>query len=221
MTNLKSDVQIQNDVRDELMYDPEVNIADIGVTVKDGLVTLRGTVEMYGEKWAAERDALRIAGVRVLTNDLTVTPIKSTLYPDADIAHHVADALLFDWSVPSDRVQVTVNDGWVTLRGTTDWYYQRNAAETDARRVLGVKGVDNDVTIVQPHVSASDIEAGIKKALVRAAEVDADTITVAVKGAHVTLKGTVHSWAEFDAARNAAWRAKGVTNVVNAIVIQA
>jgi len=221
MTNLKSDLQIQNDVRDELMWDPEVNIADIGITVKDGLVTLRGAVEMYGEKWAAERDALRIAGVRMLTNDLTVTPIKGNRHTDADIAHHVADALLFDWSVPSNRVQVTVNDGWVTLKGTTDWYYQRNAAETDARRVLGVRGVDNDVMIVQPQVSASEIEAGIKKALVRTAEVDAETITVAVSGAHVTLSGTVHSWAEFDAARNAAWRAKGVTNVNNSIVIQA
>ena len=221
MTNLKSDLQIQNDVRDELMWDPEVNITDIGVTVKEGLVTLRGTVEMYGEKWAAERDALRIAGVRLLTNDLTVTPITGNLHSDTDIAHHVTDALLFDGSVPSKRVQVTVSDGWVTLKGTTDWYYQRNAAETDARRVLGVKGVDNDVMIVQPHVSASAIEAGIKQALVRTAEVDADTISVAVNGAHVTLTGTVHSWAEFDAARNAAWRAKGVTNVVNAIVIQA
>jgi osmotically-inducible protein OsmY len=218
MTSQKSDMQIQNDVRDELMWDPEVTISDIGVTVKDGQVTLRGNVAMYGEKWAAERDALRITGVRVLTNEITVTPAKSAT--DTDIARHVADALAFDWSVPNNRVEAKVNNGWVTLSGTADWYYQRTAAESDARRIAGVKGVDNDITIVQPHVSASDIEAGIKKALVRTAEVDASRITVAVHESHVTLTGTVHSWAEVDTAKNAAWRAKGVTNVINNIVVQ-
>lgn len=218
MDNVKSDMQIQNDVRDELLWDPEVNITDIGVTVKDGQVTLRGSVEMYGEKWAAERNALRITGVRVLTNNITVTPVQSIT--DTDIARHVTDALLFDWSLPKSRVHATVNDGWVTLSGTTDWYYQRSAAESDARRIVGVKGVDNDIMIVQPHVSASDIEAGIKKALLRTAEVDASRITVAVNESHVTLTGTVHSWSEVETARNAAWRAKGVTNVINNIVVQ-
>jgi osmotically-inducible protein OsmY len=221
MMNPKSDVQIQNDVRDELLWDPEVTITDIGVTVKDGQVTLRGSVEMYGEKWAAERDARRISGVRALTNEITVTSAKSTSYSDTDTARHVADALLFDWSVPKSRVQAKVSDGWVTLSGTTDWQYQRAAAEADARRIAGVKGVDNDILIVQPHVSASEIQAGITQALVRTAEVDASRITVAVDGARVTLTGRVRSWAEYDAALNASWRAKGVTNVINDIVVQA
>jgi osmotically-inducible protein OsmY len=220
MMSLKSDVQIQNDVRDELMWDPEVTITDIGVTVKDGQVSLRGSVENYGEKWAAERDALRITGVRVLTNDITVTPAKSKTHMDADIAHHVTNALLFDWSVPNSRVHAKVSDGWVTLSGTTDWQYQRAAAEADARRIAGVKGVMNEVTIVQPYVSASEIQAGIKQALVRTAEVEASRITVAVEDSRVTLSGTVHSWAEVEAARNAAWRAKGVTNVINEVVVQ-
>lgn len=220
MMRLTSDVQIQDDVHAELKWDPEVNSADIGVTVKDGLVTLRGTVVMYREKWAAERDALRISGVRAVTNDLTVTPVATHTHTDVDITNHVADALLRDWSVPKNRIHVNVENGWVTLRGTTDWHYQRNAAEIDAQRVAGVTSVVNEVTIVQPHVSAIDIEAGIKQALVRTAEVDANKITVTVDGAHVTLTGTVQSWAELDAARNAAWRAKGVTHVVNKLVIQ-
>ncbi|NTV65946.1 MAG: BON domain-containing protein, partial [Oscillochloris sp.] len=160
MSSVKSDLQIQDDVRDEIAWDPEVSITDIGVTVRDGVVTLRGAVVLASEKWAAERDALRIIGVRGLTNELTIEPVRGRRYADADIARHLADALLFDSSVPSERIQVSVEDGWVTLRGTADWYYQRSAAEADAWRVVDVKGVDNDITIVQPHVSASDIETG-------------------------------------------------------------
>jgi osmotically-inducible protein OsmY len=220
MTNTKSDLQIETDVRDELIWDPEVNIADIGIIVREGNVTLRGTVELYGEKWAAERDVLRISGVRVLTNDLLVKPAKHTKHSDTEISQQVANTIRADWSVPNERVQVAVEDGWVTISGSTDWYFQRSAAETDARRVMGVKGVVNKIAIVQPHVSASDIQTGIKKALVRTAEVDADTITVIVEGARVTLTGTVQSWAECEAAKSAAWRAKGVTNVINDIQIR-
>lgn len=221
MTSLKSDVQIETDVRDELIWDPEITSPNIRVAVMDGRVTLQGTVDVYGEKWAAERDALRIVGVRALSNDLTVTPLTIHTHSDADIKQHVTDALVMDWSVPSNRIHVDVHNGWVTLHGTADWYYQHTAAESDARRIAGVTGVDNTITIVQPHVSASDIHAGITKALVRDAEVDADTITVAIDGARVTLRGNVHSWSELNAAKNAAWRAKGVTSVVNEILIQA
>lgn len=220
MPSLKSDLQIQDDVRDELTWDPEVTITDIGVTVKDGVVTLRGAVVLSSEKWAAERDALRIVGVRGLTNELTIEPVRGQRYADADIARHLADALLFDSSVLSDRIQISVEDGWVTLRGTTDWYYQRSAAEADAWRVADVKGVDNDITIVQPHVSANEIQAGIRKALDRSVVIDSSAIAIFVEGSHVTLAGTVHSWAEFDTARDVAWRAKGVTTVANDIVIQ-
>ena len=113
---------------------------DIDVTVKNGQVTLQGTVEMYGKKWAAERDALRISGVRGLTNDLTVMPLMSQLSADADIKRHLLDVLMFDSSVPHESIQVHVEDGWVVLRGSADWYYQRSAAEADAWRILGVKG---------------------------------------------------------------------------------
>ncbi len=220
MMSAKTDVQIQDDVRDELAWDPEVSSTDIGVTVKDSVVTLRGTVVLSSEQWAAERDALRIVGVRGLTNDLMVMPARSQRSADADIARQLADVLLFDASVPSDRIQASVEDGWVTLRGTADWYYQRSAAEADAWRVADVKGVDNDITIVQPHVAANDIEVGIRKARDRSAAVDASAISIFVEGARVTLDGTVRSWAEFEAARDVAWRAKGVTNVANDSVIQ-
>ena len=219
MPSRKSDQQIQSDVRDELTWDPEATFPDIEVMVKDGVVTLQGTVAQFGDKRAAERNALRIAGVRGLTNHLTIEPATSQLYADADIAHHLADALLFDASVPSDSIQITVEDGWVTLRGITEWYYQRSAAEADAWRISGVKGVDNNVTILQPQVSANDIETGIRKALDRNALVDASAISIFVEGSRVTLAGTVRSWAEFDAARSVAWRAQGVTNVANDIVI--
>ncbi|NNJ12381.1 BON domain-containing protein [Chloroflexales bacterium ZM16-3] len=220
MSSVKSDLQIQDDVRDEIAWDPEVTITDIGVTVSDGVVTLRGAVVLASEKWAAERDVLRITGVRGLTNALTITPVRGQRYADADIARHLADALRFDAAVLGDRIQISVEDGWVTLRGTTDWYYQRAAAEADAWRIADVKGVDNDITIVQPHVSASDIETGIRKALDRHAAIDASGIAIFIEGSHVTLEGTVQSWAEFDTAGDVAWRAKGVTTVANDIVIR-
>jgi osmotically-inducible protein OsmY len=220
MPSQKTDRQIQEDVHDEIMWDPEVTITDIGVTVNNGMVILRGTVVLASEKWAAERDVLRIVGVRGLTNELTIEPIRGQGYADADIARHLADVLLFDTSVPNDRVHVNVEDSWVTLRGTVEWYYQRSAAEADAWQVADVKGVDNDITIIQPHVSANDIEAGIRRALDRNANVDASAITIFVEGSRVTLEGTVSSWAEFSTARDVAWRAKGVTNVANDLVIQ-
>jgi len=220
MPSQLTDRQIQDHVRDELLWDPAVTISDIGVTVDAGVVTLRGVVATAGEKWAAERDTLRIAGVRGLTNSLTLMPARGQQFADADLARHLADVLLFDSAVPNDRIEVTVEDGWVTLRGSVDWYYQRSAAEADAWRILDVKGVDNDITIVQPHVSAGDIEAGIRRALDRTAALDASTIRIFVAGSHVTLAGTVRSWAEFDAARDVAWRAQGVTNVANDLVIE-
>lgn len=215
---LRTDADIQQDVLAELSWDPEVDSTDVGVEVDDGVVTLTGTVETYSKKWAAERAALRVEGVQAVANDVKVKILGERT--DTDIARAVADALEADIMVPHKRIHVVVKEGWVKLEGEVDWQYQRRAAEDALRHIAGVRGVSNLITIKKPTVSALEIKNGIERALVRSAEVDADRIKVRVDGDHVTLTGTVRSWAEKRDAEDAAWRAKGVTSVTNKIEIR-
>ncbi len=214
-TRVYSDTEIHRDVLAELDWDPEVDAKDIGVEVDNGVVTLTGTVDSYTKKWAAERAALRVAGVRAVANDIVVK--SPTTRTDTDIAKAVADALEANSLVPKSRIKVTVKHGWVTLEGDVDWRFEREEAESTARKVAGVTGVTNLVVVKQPSVSPSEIKEAIERALVRSAEVDADRIQVHVEGGHVTLTGTVRSWAERQEAEAAAWRARGVTSVTNEI----
>ena len=214
-TRVYSDTEIHRDVLAELDWDPEVDAKDIGVEVDNGVVTLTGTVDSYTKKWAAERAALRVAGVRAVANDIVVK--SPTTRTDTDIAKAVADALEANSLVPKSRIKVTVKHGWVTLEGDVDWRFEREEAESTARKVAGVTGVTNLIVVKQPSVSPSEIKEAIERALVRSAEVDADRIQVHVEGGHVTLTGTVRSWAERQEAEAAAWRARGVTSVTNEI----
>jgi len=213
-----TDKQLQQDVLRALDWEPSIDAAEIGVTVEDSVVTLKGQVRTYAQKAAAERVVLHVFGVKALANDLEVRLVKAAERTDGDIAQAVAAALNWNSEVPANRVTVTVSNGWVTLRGDLDWEYQREAAGRAVKYLIGVQGVSNLIA-VKPHVNVADVKTKIEDALKRSAEVDARRINVKVLEGQVTLTGNVHSWAERDEARRAAWAAPGVKEVQDQLAI--
>ena len=213
-TLTRTDPEVQTDVLAELRWDLSASAKDIGVAVKDGVVTLTGTVDTYLNKWKAEQAAHRVSGVTAVANDISVRTIGERT--DSDIAAAAVHALKWNTSVPAEKIHVTVDNGWVTLKGEVEWQYQRQDAERAVRGLWGVKGVSNLVT-VKPLATPADLKKKIEDALVRSAEVDANNITVEVQGSKVILKGKVRSWAERKEAERTAWLAPGITSVDNQI----
>jgi osmotically-inducible protein OsmY len=219
VTLLKSGIQLQQDVLDEFAWDPQLDPADVGVEVDAGVVTLTGTVDSYVSKIAAERAAKRVDGVRAIANNITVRKVGAQT--DTDIAKAAATAVEANSLLPVGAIDITVNNGKVTLTGQVSWEYQRTSALNTVQNIAGVRDVLNLLTIEQPSISPVEIKSGIERALVRAAELDADHIHVRGEDGHVWLTGTVHTWAAKQAAADAAWRAKGVTRVTNEIEVHA
>jgi osmotically-inducible protein OsmY len=213
---MKTDDELRRDVETELHWDPSIQAGDIGVAGKNGVITLTGRVSNYYEKWQAERIAKRVAGVAGLANDIEVR--LDTERTDADIAQAAALVLQMNTTIPSDRIKVIVANGWVTLEGQVDWYYQKSAAESDIRQLAGVKDVTNAITI-KPKVIPVDVRNQIEQAFKRNAQIDARRISIETDGGKVILRGIVRTWAELSEAEATAWAAPGVSEVENWLTV--
>ncbi len=215
---MKTDSQLQQDVLDELQWEPRVDHANIGVAAQDGVVTLSGFVPSYTSKIAAEKAARRVKGVRGLAEEIEVRFASDPKTSDAEIAKRIAD--MFDWSVtiPKDKVQVKVEHGWVTLSGSVDYHFHRQSAKDLASRISGIKGVTNLIE-VKMSPSPRDVKDRIVAAFKRNADLDASTITVVADGSTVRLNGRVHAWYERQIAERAAWAAPGVNRVEDNIAV--
>jgi osmotically-inducible protein OsmY len=215
---MRTDSDIKRDVENELRWDPDIDAADIATAVKDQVVTLAGYVRSFSQKWQAERDAKRVLGVSGIANDIEVRLPSVDQRPDPDIARDAVTALKVQLPFWHEHIKPVVKNSWVTLEGDAEWNFQRERAETAVRHVRGVTGVSNMIT-VKPRVAPSEVKSRIEEALKRSAEVDAKQIHVEAEGGKIILEGKVRSWAERQEAERAAWRAPGVTNVVDRIQV--
>ena len=209
---MKTDTQLRTDVLAELDWDPAIKAGTVGVTAKEGVVTLTGHLGSHAEKVAAERAAQRVQGVKAIAVEITVKLPAGDERTDADIARVAEHALEWSVLVPNGKIKPMVEAGWVTLTGEVEWEYQRRAAENAMRPLMGVTGVSNMVKI-SPKLHASDVEKKLREALARQAKRESDRIQISVDGSRVALRGRVHSFAEYYAVRNAAWSVPGVTSV--------
>ena len=216
-----TDTELKQHVQNALDWEPSIDISDIGVSVDEGVVTLRGNVGSYVEKVSAERVTLRVYGVKAVANDLSVRLVSGYARTDTEIAQAAVAALKWNTVVPADRIGVTVTNGWVTLTGTLEYYYQSAAAERAVRDLTGVKGVSNTIVLKAPvtPIRTSDVTAKIEAAFRRSAEIDARRINVNARDGTVILSGNVHSWAERQEAEQAAWAAPGVSQVDDRLTV--
>jgi osmotically-inducible protein OsmY len=219
-THPASNKHIQQDVEDELNWTPSVDSAAIGVSVIDGIVTLSGEVKTFSERLAAKKAALRVRGVDTVADEIKVAVVAASEHSDTEIARSVKHVLEWNADVPRDAVTTEVRDGWVTLTGTVDWDYQREAATRAVAAITGVRFVDNQLTLTR-RVSATDAAERIKNAFVRNAQVDAKAITITISGTTATLTGTVRSWNEKSQAATSAWASPHVTAVHNNLKVRA
>jgi osmotically-inducible protein OsmY len=210
----KTDTELKNDVLSELTYDPSVKVTDIGVLVKDGMVTLNGYATSYIEKWSAVNAVKRVTGVKAITDKIEVKIPDVDRRTDEEITLAVIDLIAWSTTIPLDVVEVIVSDGWVSLAGEVEWWYQENAAVDLVQQMMGVTGVSNRISVQSKAVKMA-IEEDINSALKRSAIVDVDRIQVESANNKVVLRGDVRSFAARDEAERIAWSEPGVCSVDN------
>ena len=215
---MKTDTQLQKDVTEELQWDNSVNANEIGVEVKDGVLTLSGHVDKYSEKWAAERAAQKVTGVKALAIEVDVQLSGTSSRNDTDIARTAKNVLEWTTNWPKDQVKVMVEKGWVTLTGQLDYEYERKLAFSGVRNLLGVTGVSNQITL-KPFVSTNSVKSVIEATLKRRALTDSQEIVVTVDGGKVNLSGVVHSWSEREMVSDSVRNTHGVHEVNNHITV--
>ena len=213
-----TDRDLQQNIQNALDWEPSVEATDIGVSVDNGVATLRGDVQSFAEKEAAERVTLRVYGVRAIANDLNVRIPTSAERSDSDIAQAALNALRWHTSVPEKNLTVVVRNGWITLSGAVDWQFQKDAAARAVRDLTGVRGV-TDGAVIRPSLKAGDVRDKIEAAFRRSAEIDARRVNVTVQDSKIVLSGNVRSFAERREAEKAAWAAPGVVQVDDRLTV--
>jgi osmotically-inducible protein OsmY len=213
------DKSVQEDVIRELDWEPVVRSTDIGVSVKDGIVTLSGVVDSHAAKRAVERATARVRGVRALSSQLEVRPVGLAERTDADIAWAAANALAWNALVPQDRISVSVTRGWIVLEGAVERRFQKVAAEDAVSDLAGVVGVTNLIAL-RPAIPAQELKEEIENALERCADLNPRRIVVEADRDCVRLWGCVGSLAQREAAERAAWSAPGLRELSNHLTIE-
>jgi osmotically-inducible protein OsmY len=214
----KTDTELQKDVMSELKYDPSVKVSDIGVLAKNGTVTLNGYATSYSEKWEAVHATKRVAGVKAIADDIEIQLPASYHRTDTDIAAAAINQIEWSTTIPNGTIQATVRDGWITLEGQVEWWYQKNAAGGLVKQMAGVKGLTNSISI-SPKVTKKAVETDIKAAFKRSAMLDAEHIRVETSGNNVILHGQVRNYSEYDEAERVAWSEAGVSSVDNRLEV--
>lgn len=215
---MKSDSALRQDILDELDFEPAIDPNDIGVAVEDGIVSLSGHVPSYPQKMIVERVVSRVKGVKGLAEEIEVRFPGSIGVSDDEIAKRAVDVLEWSTLVPDDRVQVKVQNGWLTLTGVLDWHYQKTGAAEALKGIRGVTGISNRIEL-RPRVSSLDVKQRIESALRRSAHLEASGIRVNIDGNKVILEGRVKAWSERRLAERAAWATPGVTAVDDRLTV--
>jgi osmotically-inducible protein OsmY len=215
---MKHDVQLQQDVLNELKWEPSVNADNIGVMVQNGIVTLSGHVHTFAEKWRAEEAAQRVAGVKALVIEVEVKLLADNQRPDADIARSAENVVRWSNDLRHNSVKIMVEQGWITISGFVEWAFQKRNIGYALSNLMGVVGVNNQLS-VEPKVKSEAVKTDIEQALKRRAIEGVKHVSITVQGAEVTLTGHVHSWAERELVNHSAWNTPGVKSVINHITI--
>ena len=216
---MKNDLEIQQDVINQLSWEPFLKASDIGVTVKNGIVTLTGQVDSYYKKISAEKAAKKVAGVRAIAEDIQLRVSPSFIKTDAELAESVLNALKWHSAVDEEKLKIKVENGVVTLDGEVEWEFQRTSARNAVSNLLGVRNVISNI-VLKPKLTAIDIKAKISSAFHRTATIDAQNIEVEILGNKAILRGRVRSYAEKDDAESAAWSAPGIAYVDNKLELE-